>query len=302
MSRPIFNLNDLRILVSVHETGNMSLSADELSTSRQTVSKSIAYLERLSSQKLFQRTSTGVVPTPYCDELFQQSQKLFADLAVVEQTISEGSQRATIRIGLLGNNQRSDAIQDILREFCRKHPGLRIQYTFYKWPDVIEAVVRDEVDFSSSIIVPSLFPKELDFIETTAEPMLLVSNEQSRFYGRDVVPAKEIEDNQIVLYTHFSIQADLLREYAKSNGLHFKEPITTMDVFLMSDYLENDSYTVLLEHHAAYSKIFDSAMYQKSRIDPPFMRRSGFLFRRNLVRTPMIGQILSLLEEKLKWS
>ncbi len=301
MSRPIFELNDLRVLVSVHDTKNMSSSSEELATSRQTISKTIAFLETLSGQALFRRTSTGVVPTPYCDELYQKALRLFADLASIEQTISEGREYATFRVGLIGKNQRSSAIENLLSEFCQQHHGLRIQYFSYEWPDIIEAVVKKDVDFASSIIVPSLFPDEIAWRETTAEPMLVVSHEQSRFFGRDVISAKEIENDQIVLYTHYSIQADLLREYALEHGLSFKDPLTTMDVFLMSDYLESDAYTILLEQHAAYSKIFNTDMYQKSLIDPPFMRRSGIIFRKDMVQSALVREMFSMLENKLKW-
>ena len=57
-------LDDIEVLVTVAETKSLSQAAEKLYMSRPGLSQKIANIESRFGMKLYERTSTGVVPTP----------------------------------------------------------------------------------------------------------------------------------------------------------------------------------------------------------------------------------------------
>ena len=58
------NLRHLRMLVVIAETGNLSVSAREISISQPALSQALARLESAFGVSLFNRAVGGVLPTP----------------------------------------------------------------------------------------------------------------------------------------------------------------------------------------------------------------------------------------------
>ena len=58
-------LRDLRVLLAVAETGSMGKTAAQLAMSQPAVSKAIGEIEHVVGQRLLNRTTHGVEPTPH---------------------------------------------------------------------------------------------------------------------------------------------------------------------------------------------------------------------------------------------
>ena len=66
------SLRDLRVLVSVIESGSMGKAAKLLATSQPAISRSIADLEHAFGVRLLDRSAYGVAPTPYGHALLKR--------------------------------------------------------------------------------------------------------------------------------------------------------------------------------------------------------------------------------------
>lgn len=75
------SLRDLRVLMSVIQTGSMGKAAKALATSQPAVSRSIADLERALGVRLLDRTPKGVEPTPYGRALLKRGVAVFDELS-----------------------------------------------------------------------------------------------------------------------------------------------------------------------------------------------------------------------------
>lgn len=80
-------LRDLQILQSVAKLGSMAKAAAHLSITQPTVSQAIADLEDAVGVRLFDRSTQGVVPTPYGEILLKSGREAFDALTQGLRTI-----------------------------------------------------------------------------------------------------------------------------------------------------------------------------------------------------------------------
>ncbi|UPY38949.1 LysR family transcriptional regulator [Sediminicoccus sp. KRV36] len=80
---------DLHIFMTVAEAGSMAQAADRLAISRPVISKTIAGLEAVLGVRLFDRTATGSLPTPYGEVLLRRGIAVFDELRHSVQEIAE---------------------------------------------------------------------------------------------------------------------------------------------------------------------------------------------------------------------
>lgn len=77
---PELSLRQLRSLVFVSESRNVTKAAEQLSRSQTAVTKAITDLEITVGKKLFDRTSTGMIPTAYGEALALRAQNAMEEL------------------------------------------------------------------------------------------------------------------------------------------------------------------------------------------------------------------------------
>src|SRR5215475_13245777 len=73
-------LHDVRVLISVAETGSMSKAAERLGTSQPAVSRAISDLEHALGVSLLDRSPAGVEPTEYGYALIKRGLAAFDEL------------------------------------------------------------------------------------------------------------------------------------------------------------------------------------------------------------------------------
>lgn len=95
-------LDDIEVLVTVAETKSLSQAAERLYMSRPGLSQKIANIEARFGMKLYERTSTGVVPTPagvivtkFARKMTSLESLLAAELAAVDENFD-----STIEVGM----------------------------------------------------------------------------------------------------------------------------------------------------------------------------------------------------------
>lgn len=95
-------LDDIEVLVTVSETKSLSQAAERLYMSRPGLSQKIANIEARFGMKLYERTSTGVMPTPagvivtkFARKMTSLESLLAAELAAVDENFD-----STIEVGM----------------------------------------------------------------------------------------------------------------------------------------------------------------------------------------------------------
>lgn len=298
MKSTVFSLNDLALFEAVYHCRNITAAADQMFISRQSASKAINTLEKQTKQKLFERTASGVKPTEFCHALHAHVNTVFESLSSLEKFVAASHSADTITIGLIGKYYTGNKIEELAKQFCLNHEHCKIYISYYTWPDVIDAVVQHEIDCAYSVLIPSMFPENLSYIEVTSEPMLFVSHKNAPDSDLPCISAQLLADKPIALLTQYSIQANILQAYAEENHLSLMKPVTTTDVFLINEYIQDPQYTVILEEHSV-NKLLSGQDVAALPVDPPIIRRSGLIYCNDRPFREIHREFFSFLQKRL---
>jgi DNA-binding transcriptional LysR family regulator len=140
-------LHDVRVLISVAETGSMSKTAERLGTSQPAISRAIADLEHALGVSLLDRSPTGVEPTAYAHALIKRGLAAFDELrqGVKDIEFIADPTAGVLRVGC------SEAIADdfvvpVVDELTQKYPRLSFHVVTYPGPPIFDQLATRNVE------------------------------------------------------------------------------------------------------------------------------------------------------------
>jgi DNA-binding transcriptional LysR family regulator len=145
--RPLTDLRKLRHVVGVARAGSFTTASNNLAISQSALTKSVAEVERLIGEKLFQRLPRGVTLTamgalfvPRAERLLADTQELMMELGA-RQTLAAGSLRIGVApFGFIG------FLEQPLPAFAKLYPGIKIEVEEGEVEAIAYAVVQGKLD------------------------------------------------------------------------------------------------------------------------------------------------------------
>ena len=142
-------LDDIEVLVTVAETKSLSQAAERLYMSRPGLSQKIANIESRFGMKLYERTSTGVVPTPagvivtkFARKMTSLENSLAAELAAVDENFD-----STIEVGM----SLADGVTllpALVKKFHDLHPDALVHLDAGYEPGLMKKLKDGDLDFA----------------------------------------------------------------------------------------------------------------------------------------------------------
>ena len=135
------------VLLGVIEAGSLSAAAEKLRYTPSGLSRMLAALEEETGFPLLRRGRWGVTPTAECRELLPQMRRLVqAEEQYREQAAAlRGLEAGRLSIGSsYGIYYRSRA--KLAADFCRLHPGIRVDLVGVSSTELARAVLEGRVD------------------------------------------------------------------------------------------------------------------------------------------------------------
>lgn len=169
-------LQAMRVLARVIETGSFTRAADSLSMPIATVSKLVRDLESHLGVRLLQRTTRRVTVTPEGEEYYSRSGRILRDLEDIDGafTAVRGRPRGHLRIDVGGSTAR-DVLIPLLPDFMRRFPDIRIDLSVSDRSvnligDNVDCVIRGGGLANSSLVAR---PLGAAVMVTCASPLYL---------------------------------------------------------------------------------------------------------------------------------
>jgi DNA-binding transcriptional LysR family regulator len=143
------NLNQIRVFECVYRTKSMTAAARELHLTQSGISQHIKSLEEFIGIPLFDRINQRVVPTPNAALLYEKCKK---SLITLEEAFSEvqaekNELAGRVHIGMpteFGNN----VVIPLIGQISQKHPKLKFHFRLGYGVEMMNMVLRGEVDFA----------------------------------------------------------------------------------------------------------------------------------------------------------
>jgi len=146
-------LRQIRAVIAVCEEGSFTRAAAREHATQSGISQHVATTERALGVKLFERTSTGVAPTPAGLRFYKRCVEAVGMLATAgeEARAMAGLVTGELRIGLMPTFTRA-VLAPTLDDFVTRHPDVRLHIVEGYSGTLTEMVRADELDFA---VVPA---------------------------------------------------------------------------------------------------------------------------------------------------
>lgn len=151
-------LRQIEVFYAVYSAGSISKAGELLGVSQPAVSKTLRHTEDMLGYALFERTSTGLVPTREAADLFEGAAKVFSEVNRFRARAS-GVQHSTdkpLRVALAPSIGLS-AGPSAIAKFSEAYPGLSIEIETFHFDEAVSALRTEETDIA---IAYQPYPRE----------------------------------------------------------------------------------------------------------------------------------------------
>ena len=108
------NITELRYLVAIMKWGSVSAAAKQLYAAQPNVSKALKNLEEEYGVRIFERSSTGMIPTEQGKRFIAQAQRVLQQVDELKQEAHQQRSCAELRVVLTHATYASYAAVDFL--------------------------------------------------------------------------------------------------------------------------------------------------------------------------------------------
>lgn len=150
---PPVTLRQIQAVIAVCEEGSFTRAAARENATQSGLSQHVSAVEKLLGVRLFDRSATGVTPTPAGQRYYRRCIDAIGmlDLAGEEARGRAGIMSGTLRIGLMPTFTRA-ALAPTLEHFVLAHPDVRLHVVEAYSGILTDQVLSDQLDFA---IVPA---------------------------------------------------------------------------------------------------------------------------------------------------
>ena len=147
------SLRQIRAVVAVCEEGSFTRAAERENATQSGISQHVAAVERAMGVKLFERSTSGVKPTPAGLRYYRRCVEAVGtlDAASEEMRALAGRVTGNLRVGLMPTFTRA-ALAPALKDYVRQHPDVKLRVVEGYSGVLSDMVLAEELDFA---IVPT---------------------------------------------------------------------------------------------------------------------------------------------------
>jgi DNA-binding transcriptional LysR family regulator len=215
-------LRDLRVLMTVAQSGSMGKTATQLAMSQPAVSKAIAEMEKTLGVQLLFRNAQGVEPTLYGNALLKWAVAVFDDLrqAIKEIKFLSDPASGEVRIGST-DSMIGGLVPAVIDRFSRQFPRVVFDVLpSLTFADQYKNLRERSIDLIlGRVVTPLANAEEFNSEVLFEDPMLIVAGLGSKWSRRRAIEPAELLDAHWCIPPLSSFVRPLIAEAFHAKGL-----------------------------------------------------------------------------------
>jgi DNA-binding transcriptional LysR family regulator len=186
-------LHDLRVLMSVVQTGGMRKAAAQLGTSQPAISRSISDLEHALGVRLLDRGSHGIEPTPYGRALIRRGATIFDELRQSVRDIEFIADPTTgeLRLGC-PETVAAGPVLAVIDRLTRRHPHITFHVLTAAGPPLYRDLMERNVELAISHVTGAEAGADIVVEELFEDDFVVVAGSQSPWARRRKIELAEL--------------------------------------------------------------------------------------------------------------
>jgi len=220
-------LHDMRVLMSVVQTGGMRKAAAQLGTSQPAISRSISDLEHALGVRLLDRGVRGIEPTPYGRALIKRGVAAFDELRQGVRDIEFLADPTTgeLRIGC-AESLAAGPVLAVIDRLTRRHPRIVFHVLTAAGPPLYRDLMERKVELAISLVTGAEAGADMVVEALFDDYFVIVAGSQSPWARRRKIELAELVNEAWTLLPSDSIASAVAVEAFRARGI--EPPRTTI--------------------------------------------------------------------------
>jgi LysR family nitrogen assimilation transcriptional regulator len=265
---PGIALRQIRAVVAVCEEGSFTRAAEREHATQSGISQHVAAVERTLGVKLFERSSTGVIPTPAGLRYYRRCVEAVGmlDTADEEARALGGLVTGDLRVGLMPTFTRA-VLAPTLEHFVPRYPDVRL-HVVEGYSGVLTEMVRsDELDFA---IVPA-FEGQIGLRSRllVRDREILISGPQRGLKTLKPVRLAECAPLKVVVPGPHNIRRRNLETYFQTHGIEVAATLEMDAMIGTLEFVARSDWVTVLPSVISVNDIARGELVVNPIVDPP---------------------------------
>jgi LysR family tcuABC transcriptional regulator len=264
---PPIPLRQVRAVIAVCEEGSFTRAAERENATQSGISQHVAAAERALGVKLFERTPTGVTPTPAGLRYYKRCVEAIGALdQAAEEARSIGRQvTGELRIGLMPTFTRA-VLAPVLEDFVPRCPEVRLHIVEGYSGLLTQMVLDDELDFA---VVPA-FEGTIGLTSRllVRDREMLISGPRRGLAPLAPVRLADCKPLKIVVPSPDNIRRRNLETYFQSHGVEV-EAVLEMDAMIATlEFVARSDWVTVLPSVISVNDIGGDELVVNPLVEP----------------------------------
>lgn len=181
-------IRHFRLIQAISETAQLSEAAQKLSITQPAASRSLAEIERICGQALFDRHPKGMKPNAIGQTLCRRAEALLAELDLAEAEVAAvvGGHSGTVRVGAVTGAAAGFTVPAI-QALKRAAPDVEIHVEVAPSAQLMAGLLDGDLDFVLSRVPPGIDARRLKILFGRVETLAFIVRDGHRLLARDNV-------------------------------------------------------------------------------------------------------------------
>lgn len=220
----IGTLRPLEILLAVHDCGSITAASEQLHLTQPTVSMQLKKLADTIAMPLYNQVGRRLVFTDAGRALVETAREVLGSFERLDMTLADlrGSKAGTLRIAVVTTSKYF--IPHLLGPFCKRYPGVDIQFRVGNRQQIIERLERGQDDF----YVFSHPPADIDIekIEFLPNPLVAIAHARHPLGKRKKIPLRDFLAEGLLMREEGSGTRYAIEDHLRHRGVEHRNKLT----------------------------------------------------------------------------
>jgi LysR family tcuABC transcriptional regulator len=264
-------LRQIRAVIAVCEEGSFTRAAVRENSTQSGISQHVAAVEQSLGIKLFERSASGVKPTPACWRYYKRCIDAVSQIANANDEVRAFASRVSgdLRVGLMPTLTRA-VLTPALDTFVRRYPDVRMHIVEGYSATLTEMVQNGDLDFA---VVPATAGRVgLKTRLIARDREMLVSNVSRGLKPFEPIRLKDCGPLKILLPSRANARRRNIEVYFETHGIEV-EAVIEMDAMIGTlQFVRLTDWVAILSGLICYADIGRDVRRVISPIeDPPLI-------------------------------
>jgi LysR family transcriptional regulator, nitrogen assimilation regulatory protein len=261
-------LRQVRAVIAVCEEGSFTRAAERENATQSGISQHVAAVERALKVKLFERTSTGVIPTAAGLRYYRRCVEAVGmlDTAGEEARSLASFVTGELRIGLMPTFTRA-VLAPTLDHFVSRHPDVRLHIVEGYSRLLTEMVLADALDFA---VVPAFEGRiGLKSRLLVRDREMLLSGPRRGLTPLAPVRLRELRPFKVIVPGRGNVRRRNLETYFQTNGVEV-DAMLEMDAMIGTlEFVSRSDWVTVLPSLISVNDLATGDIVVNPLADPP---------------------------------